>query len=278
VAFQVRRDTVERFRPTMIDLHTHILPAVDDGVGTEDEAVAFARMAHADGVRTIVATPHCKDGFFVNERADVLARVAALDRRLRQEGVAVELLPGAEVHLCPDLVERVRDGRAPTLADNGKTLLLELSLTHYPIDLENLVFQLKLAGIEPLFAHPERIRYFQEDVRRYEVLVEMGATGQITSGSILGSFGTTAREFSEELLHKGLVHVLASDGHNVGNRRPLISEAREAMVAVVGERRAAAMVDEIPRALLAGRQPDVPPVERARGHRTSIISRLFRRG
>jgi protein-tyrosine phosphatase len=262
----------------MIDLHTHILPGVDDGVASEDEAVSLARMAREDGVHTIVATPHCKDDFFVNERADVLRGVEALRRRLEREGVAVTLLPGAEVHLCPDLIERVRDGRAPTLADNGRTLLLELSLNHYPVEIDNVVFQLKLAGIEPLFAHPERIRFFQEDVRRYERLVRMGATGQITTGSILGRFGSEAREFSEELLRKGLVHVLASDAHNVAQRPPLLSEAREAMVALVGERRASAMVEQIPRALLAGEIPEIPPVETDAARRSSFFSRLFRRG
>lgn len=263
----------------MIDLHTHVLPGVDDGVRTEDEAVEFARLAWQDGIRMIVATPHCREGFFVNERETVLAQVGHLRERFARENVGIELRPGAEVHLCPDLVQRVRDGRATTLADNGKTLLLELSLSQYPVELESLVFQLKLAGIDPLFAHPERIRYFQEDINRYAKLVELGATGQITSGSILGQFGSTAQEFSEELLRKGLVHVLASDGHNVGNRPPLLSEALEAMVPLVGERRARAMVGGIPRALLAGQTPVVPPVERTVPRRNlSFLTRWFRRG
>jgi protein-tyrosine phosphatase len=262
----------------MIDLHTHILPGVDDGVKTEDDAVEFARVAQNDGVRTIVATPHCKEGFYVNGREAVLEHVARLSRRLTREGLAVELLPGAEVHLSPELIDRVRDGRAPTLADNGKTLLLELSLTQYPVELENLVFQLKLGGIEPLFAHPERIRYFEDDVTRYEALVDLGVTGQITTGSILGRFGNTAREFSEELLRKGLVHVLASDAHNVRGRPPLLTEAREAMVPLVGERRANAMVESIPRALLAGEQPEIPPVEGTVSRKRAFFSRLFRRG
>ena len=166
----------------MIDLHAHILPGFDDGVGTEDESVEFARTAVADGIRTLVATPHCKDGFFENGRAGILAGVERLRARLSAESVPLEIVPGAEVHLAPDLPARVRDGRAPTLADNGRTLLLELSLSQYPVDLENLVFRLRLAGVLTVFAHPERIRYFQEDVRRYEAVVRLGAFGQITAG------------------------------------------------------------------------------------------------
>ena len=262
----------------MIDLHTHILPGVDDGVKTDEEAVAFARMAQEDGVKTLVATPHCKEGFYENDRDSVLAHVKRLRELLAAENVQLELVPGGEVHICPDLVERVRDGRAPTLGDNGKTMLLELSLSQYPVELENLVFQLKLGGIEPLFAHPERIQYFEDDVTRYEALVNQGVTGQITTGSILGQFGNTAREFSEELLRKGLVHVLASDAHNLRGRPPLLSEALEAMVPLVGEPRAAAMVDSIPRALLAGEQPEIPPVEGNVSRKRAFFSRLFRRG
>ena len=153
------------------------------------------------------------------------ATIAALRERLSREAVPLELAPGAEVHLCPDLAQRVRDGRAPTLGDNGRILLLELSLTQYPIDLENLVFQLKLEGIETLFAHPERIRFFQDDIRRYEAVVHLGAWGQITTGSVTGQFGRTAQQFSEEVLRKGLVHVLASDSHNLRGRPPVLSEA-----------------------------------------------------
>jgi len=262
----------------MIDLHTHILPGVDDGVDTEDEAVEFARVALADGVRVIVATPHSKEGTWDNDRDSVLAGVERLRRRFEDEGLDLVLEPGAEVHLCPELVQRVRDGRATTLADNGKTLLLELSLTQYPVELDKLVFELKLAGLEILLAHPERIRYFQEDSSRYEELVRIGAYGQITTGSILGKFGSRAREYSEELLRKGLVHVLASDAHNVRGRPPRMTPALEAAIPLVGERYARAMADDVPRALLEGSAPEIPDLDAQVPRRRSFLSKLLRRG
>lgn len=261
----------------MIDLHTHILPGLDDGVKSAAESVEFARIAAADGVRLMVATPHCKEGYWFNDREKVLEEVAKLEILLREADVELVIEPGAEVHLCEDLVERVRDGRAPTLADNGKTLLLELSLTQYPVDLENLIFKLKLAGIEPLFAHPERIRYFQDDIGRYEEAIRLGGWGQITTGSVMGLFGHEAQEFSEEILRKGLVHVLASDSHNLRGRRPVLSEAMNAMIPIVGEKRASALCREGPRALLDGREPVLPEVESDSSARASFLSRWFRR-
>jgi len=261
----------------MIDLHTHILPGVDDGVTSAEDAVEFARVAWNDGVRTVVATPHCRDGFFVNDLRAVTEGVQRLRQCLADAEVPLEVLPGAEVHLCPDLLQRIRDGRAPTLGANGTTLLLELSLSQYPMELENLLFELRLNGIEVVFAHPERIRYFQDDPRRYADLVRLGAWGQITTGSVLGTFGSTAARFSEQWLREGLVHILASDAHNTRGRPPVLSEAVAAIVPWVGPERAQAMVDAVPRALLEGRSPEVPPVERPTTRRTSLLGRWFGR-
>ena len=261
----------------MIDLHTHILPGVDDGVATLEEAVAFARVAAADGIRTIVATPHYRDGFYMNPRDQVLDGVAALRRTLAGEGVDVEILPGAEVHVCPDLVERIRSGHAPTLGDNGRTVLFELSMSQYPFDLPNMVYQMRLAGLQVLFAHPERIRYFQDDIRRYEEVVRLGAFGQLTSGSALGLFGTGIEEFSEELTRKRLVHVLASDAHNTRSRSPVLSRAVARVADWVGSERARRMVDDVPRAFLEGRDPDVEPPEDPPPRHRSVFSRWFSR-
>jgi len=261
----------------MIDLHTHILPGVDDGVQTEDEAVEFARVAWADGTRTVVATPHCREGFFFSDRAAVLSGVRTLQARLEREGVELRVVPGAEVHICPDIPERVRDGRAPTLADNGKCLLFELSLSQYPVSLEELLFSLKLAGLEVLFAHPERVRYFQDDPLRWEEMVRMGALGQITTGSILGQFGGDTRDYSERLVREGQVHVLASDGHNVRGRPPTMSEALGLVAGWVGEERARSMVEDVPRALLEGRRPDIPPLDTPPRRRRSFLGRWFGR-
>lgn len=262
----------------MIDIHAHILPGVDDGVQTEEEAVEFARVAVADGTRTLVATPHCKEGFFFNDRAKVLADVERLRRRLQAESVDLELVPGAEVYLCPDLTERIRDGRAPTLANNGKTLLLELSLAQPHPEIENVVFQLKLAGIIPVFAHPERVRYFQDDIERYESVIRLGAYGQVTAGSLVGTFGESAEEFSEELVRKGLVHVLASDSHNLRGRVPVLTRGLETLSSMVGDELAGRMVTEFPGALLRGEEIDFPAMEEPGTRKRSFLSRLLGRG
>jgi len=262
----------------MIDLHTHILPGVDDGVKTIDDAVLFARVAAADGVTTIVATPHYREGFYMNTRPDVLAGVAVLNERLQAEQIPIEILPGAEIHISADLVSRVKSGHAPTLADNGRTVLFELSMSQYPPDLEQLVFQMRLAGLQVLFAHPERIRYFQDDIARYEAVIRLGAFGQITTGSVTGVFGEDVMEFSEELARKRLVHVVASDAHNTRGRPPVLSSSLERLGSWIGDDFAARMTEEFPKAFIEGRDPDLPPPREEPVRRRSWASRLFRRG
>jgi protein-tyrosine phosphatase len=262
----------------MIDLHTHILPGVDDGVKTMDDAVLFARVAAADGVTTIVATPHYREGFYMNARPDVLVGVAALNERLRAEDIPILVLPGAEIHISADLVSRVKSGHAPTLADNGKTVLFELSMSQYPPDLEQLVFQMRLAGLQVLFAHPERIRYFQDDISRYEAVVRLGAFGQITTGSVTGVFGEDIAEFSQELARKRLVHVIASDAHNTRGRPPVISSAMGLLSSWAGDDFAQRMTEEFPRAFIEGRDPELPPPREEPLRRRSWAARLFGRG
>lgn len=261
----------------MIDLHTHILPGVDDGVKTMDDAVAFARVAAGDGVHTVVATPHHRDGFYLNPRAEVLTGVAALNARLRAENIPIAVLPGAEVHISADLVSRVKSGDAPTLADNGRTVLFELSMSQYPHDLETMVFQMRLAGLQVLFAHPERIRYFQDDISRYAAVIRLGAFGQITTGSVTGLFGEDVQEFSRELARKRLVHVVASDAHNTRGRPPVLSSAMPALASWMGDDFARRMTVEFPQAFIEGRDPDLPEVKEAPPRGRSWVARLLRR-
>ncbi len=261
----------------MIDLHTHILPGVDDGVKTMDDAVVFARVAVADGVSTIVATPHYREGLYMNSRPDVLAGVLALNERLVAEKIPLLVLPGAEIHISADLVSRVKSGDAPPLADNGRTVLFELSMSQYPPDLEQLVFQMRLAGLQVLFAHPERIRYFQDDIARYEAVIRLGAFGQITTGSVTGLFGDDIAEFSEELARKRLVHVVASDAHNTRGRPPVISSAMSRLNSWAGDDFAQRMAEEFPKAFIEGRDPDLPTPREAPVRRRSWAARLFRR-
>ncbi len=232
----------------MIDLHTHILPGVDDGVETDDEAVEFARCAVADGVRVIVATPHCRDGFHLNDRRSVLDGVARLRERLDREGVGVEDRAGGRGAPVPGPrgagAGRARpDARGQRSHAAARAVAERSTRSSWRTSCSSCVWP----GSTPCSPIRSGSASSRTTWPRYERVVRLGAYGQITTGSILGTFGRTARDFSTELLRKGLVHVVASDAHNVRGRPPTLTAAVAAAERLVGGRRARAMVQEAPR-------------------------------
>jgi protein-tyrosine phosphatase len=249
----------------MIDLHNHLLPGIDDGAKLLEETLEFLRLARRDGVDTVVATPHMKPGVYDNRRETILERIALVREAQRgDEGQGVTLLPGAEVYYTADLPARARTGQLMTLADGGRYLLLELPYQQVPMGVEEMIFQLRLLGITPVMAHPERVAYYLEDVERVAGSIRLGALMQVTAGSITGRFGEKAKSFAMRMLERGMIHVLASDSHDVRYRPPVLSKAVAAAAAVVGEEAARRMVDGTPRAILDGRdievsEPAAPP-------------------
>ena len=259
----------------MIDLHNHLLPGIDDGARKIDETLEFLRLARRDGVRTVVATPHMKPGVYDNTRETILERVALVREAQRgDEAEGVTLLPGAEVYYTADLTARVGNGQLMTRGDGGRYLLLELPYQQVPIGVEETIFQLKLRQITPLMAHPERVAYYLTDIERVASSIRLGALMQVTGSSITGRFGDRAREFALRMLERNMIHVLASDSHDVRHRPPTLSGAVKAATVVVGEAAARRLVDDNPAAIIAGRP--VPVDELAPPSRPQGLKDRFR--
>ncbi|MBM3949347.1 MAG: tyrosine protein phosphatase [SAR202 cluster bacterium] len=234
----------------MYDLHAHLLPGLDDGPKAMDEAVEMARVAAQHGTKAILATPHMKD---VNERSsvqharDVLAELA---KNTKATGIELSFFMGMENHLVPDLSAMFASGRA--LPINGsRYALVELPFFERPNYLEATLFQLQLQGITPVLAHPERIECVQKDAELLVAFVQRGMLSQITAGSLVGHFGADVRRFTEELLQRGLAHVMASDCHHAsGPRSPKLTAGVAAATKLVGAEMAQAMVVDTPKAIL----------------------------
>lgn len=264
----------------MIDTHCHLLPDLDDGAPNDAVALAMARLAVADGVTAIVATPHMREGDYLNERPTVIEAVERFRELLAREAVPLAIEPGSEVHLSARLVERIVERRILAYGDRqpeaGRPayLLLECPYRNRPIRLEETVFELLLGGIVPVIAHPERIRWFQEDPPRYEALVARGVLGQMTTSSLLGTFGKSVQALAESFVRRGLVHLLASDAHDTEYRPPLLAEGRRRWAELAGEASAEAATAGIPRALVEGRTIEVAP-PRAEPRPRSLWERLL---
>lgn len=242
----------------MIDLHSHILPGIDDGAPDMASAVAMARAAHAGGVRKIVATPHV-NGVYDTRAASVREAVAALNDQLARHQVPVEVLPGAEVaaHRLADLGEHELDELG---LGGGPYLLVEAPLDSMAGDFEVfLPAPLQRRGY--VLAHPERSPTLQRDPERLRRLVLGGAIVSITASSLSGRFGGTVRRFAVSLLEEGMVHNVASDMHDLGGRPPGISEHLQAATSTLPElaEHERWLACEVPGAVIAGRPVGLPP-------------------
>ena len=252
----------------MIDLHCHIIPGVDDGPELQEESLVMARRAVEDGIHTIVATPHTLNGIYINPVKEVTSKVANLQAILSKNHIKLQLYMGADVYLCPHMLERIESGDAGTINNARKYILLEFPLQTMPPGVKDEIFSLKLNGITPIISHPERNPVIQHNIDILYELVCMGALCQVTAMSITGDFGGMVMQCAERLLTYRLVHVIASDAHSAERRPPVLSQAVEAASETMGSYEdAERMVTDVPASILSGAMPEVPePIPAKCGH------------
>lgn len=242
----------------MIDLHCHILPGIDDGAADLAMSLAMARAFVAEGVTAVACTPHILPGLYMNSGPAIRAAVSALDDELRREAIPLTLLSGADNHVVPDFVAGLRSGHLLSLADT-RYVLVEPPHHVIPPRLEEFFFNILVAGYIPILTHPERLTWIASHYPLMERLVRGGAWMQITAGSLSGAFGKNARYWSERMLDEGLVHILATDAHDVVRRPPNLSAGREAAAKRVGDAEAEHLVVTRPRGVVANVMPSELP-------------------
>ncbi|MDY0094562.1 MAG: CpsB/CapC family capsule biosynthesis tyrosine phosphatase [Candidatus Vecturithrix sp.] len=236
----------------MIDLHCHILPHLDDGPETLQETLEMCRMAVEDGITTIVATPHQQNGVYQNSANAILKKVKEIALELKNANIALELLPGADVHIDAHTGDKIQQGEVMTVNNTGRYFLLEFPAHSIPANIEKIIFNLLLKNITPILTHPERIAEVQESPDKIYNLVRSGVLSQITAMSLTGEFGRRAQKCAKILLKHHLAHIIATDAHSVDGRPPLLSKAIEAASRIVGREEAMAMVTTIPLHILRG--------------------------
>jgi protein-tyrosine phosphatase len=217
----------------MIDLHTHILPGVDDGAPDLATALEMARMAVGDGIKVMACTPHFMPGMYDNESADIRQRVADFAGRLEDANIPLQLVVGSDAHIRPDFLDCLREGRILRL-NESRYVLFEPPHNIAPKQLEDFLFNIVASGYVPVLTHPERLKWIESQFSVFEELSRIGVWMQITAGSLTGRFGARPKYWAEKMLAQGMVHILASDAHNTKSRPPLMSEALAIAQAEVG--------------------------------------------
>jgi protein-tyrosine phosphatase len=257
----------------MIDLHSHVLPGIDDGPATVEASLALAREAAALGTRTLAATPHVTWDL-PNDAATVADGIARLQPELDAAGIPLRLVPGGEL-AASRARELPEDELLGLRLGGGEWLLVECPLSVAAVGFDTLVYELQARGHRILLAHPERSPALHREPERIGMLVDAGALCSVTAGSLTGRFGSTVRRFTYELIEQGLVHSLASDAHDAVRRPPgMLAQIEEADRDLPGlADQAEWLTVDVPHAILSGGPipppPGPPPAQRRRG--------LFRR-
>lgn len=237
--------------PNFTDIHCHIVPGIDDGARNVAESVEMARQAVADGTTTLIATPHQLGGNRHVTVAAIQQGVANLRTQLEAAGVAVTVLPGADVRIEPELPRLLKCGDVLTLGDHGRHVLLELPHDVF-VPLEPLLAALRKQGLVGILSHPERNRGIIANPALMADVLRAGGLLQITAGSLLGHFGSSCRKIAEHAVRQQFVHFVASDAHDTQQRTFGLRDAFAAVAALADERTARLVCCEHPARVAAG--------------------------
>jgi protein-tyrosine phosphatase len=235
---------------TMIDLHCHILPGVDDGAADLSVSIGMARALVADGVSLVACTPHILPGLYHNSGPQIRQKLTQLQQAIDAEGIPLQLVSGADNHIVPNFVAELKSGKLLSLADSRYVLV---EPTHHvaPVRLEEFFFEVLVSGYVPILTHPERLSWIRSHYAAIQRLVRAGVWMQITAGSLAGAFGRSARYWAELMLDEGGVHIIATDAHDLSRRSPNLSEGRELAAKRVGADEAWHLVLGRPRGVIA---------------------------
>ncbi|MGE8204700.1 tyrosine-protein phosphatase [Heyndrickxia sp. NPDC080065] len=209
----------------MIDIHCHILPGVDDGAKNLSDSIAMAKQAISEGIDIIIATPHHKNGTYINRKIDILNKVKELNEAFKTEGLNLTVLPGQENRIFGEIIEDYDQGDILTLTGHSTYLFIEFPSGHVPRYAKQLLYDIQLKGLHPIIVHPERNAQLIENPDLLYEFVKNGAATQITAASLTGYFGKKIKRYTEQIIESNLTHFIASDAHNTTTRAFKMNEA-----------------------------------------------------
>ncbi|MCH5138136.1 exopolysaccharide biosynthesis protein [Clostridiaceae bacterium UIB06] len=213
-------------REELIDIHSHILPAIDDGAKNIEKTLEMLQIASDNGIKKIVATPHFYRGYYENKYIDICKLVEEVNAKVKEKQINVEIFPGQEVFLDTHTLGLFKEGIIQGI--NGtRYMLIELPMDTMPKNALDIIYELRVLGIVPIIAHPERYVYIMEKPSLINNFIDENCLFQINSGSIQGIFGKSVQKTSEILLSHSVCSFIASDAHSTKTRVPKIEEALE---------------------------------------------------
>lgn len=261
---------------SVIDLHAHVLPGVDDGPRTLEQMQAVLEQAMASGISTIVAVAHANDHHYDVTRERYSTAFEKAVALIAQKGWPLTLIPAMEVRLGPHLAEGYRQGQFLAVGDSG-FFCVELPTIDFPAYTLDALYMLALEGVRPFLIHPERNRGLRHHPSLVDKLMAMNILGVASMGSLTGQFGTEVQEAVWSFIERGLIQAVSTDGHSVDKRPLTLSVAHQLLVSRYGMAVAQALTTAIPQQMLKGQTIPLVPRQVLKSSPFSSLRRLFRR-
>lgn len=240
----------------MIDIHTHILPNIDDGSRSIEETFNLIKEAKQAGFEAIVLTSHYMEGYYETNTPEREVWVNAIYENLRAKNIDVKLYLGNEIYMSENMIKLLEEGKASTINDTSY-VLFEMPLNAEPLNLYDVIYEMLQYKIVPILAHPERYSFVQKDPGLIYDLVQKGVLMQSNYGSIIGQYGEKARIIVEKMFENNLVHMLGSDVHRQNTIYPKIPQILSEINEIIGEEKLKELTTANPKSVLNNKRIEI---------------------
>lgn len=259
-------------KPQLIDIHSHILPFVDDGADDWDCSLAMLKRAENEGIKAIVATPHILSEHHYSEEGDIIATYQELVEKASDAGLKIKIFLGCEIYAQPDTT---LDHQIATINNNKKYFLIEFPMNSIPQFVPQKLFDFAMDGKTPIIAHPERNQGFQNRPDFIYEYIQGGSLMQINEGSLRGKFGERAKELAFKMIENNLAHFVASDGHKRDTRTVSLLESYKLITDKFGKETATQLFTENPLKIIKGEPIEIEePIPIERQSKKSLLSKI----
>jgi tyrosine-protein phosphatase YwqE len=202
------------YNPFKVDIHSHLLPGLDDGVATFDEALQLIKAFQNIGYKKLITTPHVMSDYYPNREEDILKKLNQLRQAIKSKGLSIRLEAAAEYYLDEGFIEKI-EKKEKLLTFGDRFVLFETSFMNEPVFLKETLFQLNTLGYKPVMAHPERYLYLINNNTLIEELQNMNVRFQLNLLSLTGYYSKDIRTLAKKLIDKGRISFMGSDCHNL---------------------------------------------------------------
>lgn len=211
--FKKKEDPLHGYSDLEVDMHSHLIPGIDDGAKTIEDSIALIRELKALGFRKLITTPHIMSDYFRNTPETILGGLEKVKEAVAEAGIEIELEAAAEYYIDDGFVKKLENERLLTIGKNY--LLFEISYINCPDNIHEIIFRMMVLGYKPIMAHPERYPFWYTNFEQYQKFRDQGVLLQLNTNSLSGYYGFEAKKTAEKLVEHGLVDLLGTDCHHL---------------------------------------------------------------